>query len=173
MTCRRCGREIESDSTFCRYCGAPAELPYAPRRLTRLPSRGKLGGVCAGLAAYLDTDPTVVRLAWAILSVVPGVIIGGLIAYLVAWILLPVEEPTAAAVPVRRLRRSSTDRKIAGVCSGLAEYLGVDVMLVRMAAVILAIFPGAVFCGIAVYVLAWLIMPSDLAARLEPSPSVV
>ncbi|MGH6960287.1 MAG: PspC domain-containing protein, partial [Dongiaceae bacterium] len=119
MTCRRCAREIEADSVFCRYCGAPAQEPASPRRLTRRPAEGKLGGVCAGIAAYLHTDPTWVRLLWAILSVVPGVLIGGLIAYVVAWILLPSEQsevprPTA----VQRLRRSATDRKIAGVCGG-------------------------------------------------------
>jgi phage shock protein PspC (stress-responsive transcriptional regulator) len=141
--------------------------------LTRRPAEGKLGGVCAGIAAYLNTDPTVVRLLWVILSVVPGVIIGGLIAYAVAWIVLPAE---AAGVPAptaaRRLHRSVTDRKIAGVCGGLAEYFGVDSTLVRIAAVVLAIYPGAVICGVLVYLLAWFVMPSAPSARLEPSPSM-
>ncbi len=34
-----------------------------PRRLYRIPSEGMIGGVCAGLAEYLNTDPTVIRLA--------------------------------------------------------------------------------------------------------------
>ncbi|MBI2188129.1 MAG: PspC domain-containing protein [Acidobacteria bacterium] len=172
MTCRRCAREIEADSAFCRYCGAPAQEPAAPRRLTRRPAEGKLGGVCAGIAAYLNTDPTVVRLLWVILSVVPGVIIGGVIAYAVAWILLPSD---AAAAPrpatVRRLQRSATNRKIAGVCGGLADYFDVDSTLVRIAAVVLAIYPGAVICGVLVYLLAWFVMPSAAPERLEPSPS--
>lgn len=173
MTCRRCAREIEADSAFCRYCGAPAEEPASPRRLTRLPQEGKLGGVCAGIAAYLKTDPTVVRLLWVILSVVPGVIIGGVIAYVVAWILLPAGSAEGATQPApgRRLRRSAADRKIAGVCGGLAEYFGVDSTLVRIAAVVLAIYPGAVICGVLVYLLAWFVMPSAASERLEPSPS--
>lgn len=174
MTCRRCAREIEADSAFCRYCGAPVQESQesaAPRRLTRRPAEGKLGGVCAGIAAYLNTDATVVRLLWVILSVVPGVIIGGLIAYAVAWVLLPAD---AAALPrpaARRLQRSATDRRIAGVCGGLAEYFEVDSTLVRIAAVVLAIYPGAVICGVLVYLLAWFVMPSAASERLEPSTS--
>ena len=144
-----------------------------PRRLIRRPAEGKLGGVCAGLAAYLNTDPTVVRLMWVILSVVPGVIVGGVIAYVIAWILVPAE-PAATTAPaaVRRLQRSATDRKMAGVCGGLAEYFGIDSTLVRLAAIVLAIFPGAVICGVLVYLLAWLVIPSAAPERLEPSPSM-
>ena len=104
MTCRRCSKEIDADSVFCRHCGAVVhETARRRRRLTRRPSEGKLGGVCAGIARYLDTDPTIVRLAWVILSVVPGFVIGGLIAYAAAWILLPVEGGEAPTVAGRRL----------------------------------------------------------------------
>lgn len=40
---------------------------------------------------------------------------------------------------VRKLYRSRTDSMIAGVCGGLAEYFGVDTILVRIAAVVLAL----------------------------------
>jgi phage shock protein PspC (stress-responsive transcriptional regulator) len=175
MTCSRCAKDLDADSAFCRYCGAPVQASdsASPRRLTRRPAEGKLGGVCAGIAAYLGTDPTFVRLLWVILSVVPGVIIGGLIAYVVAWILVPSD---AADVPrptrARRLQRSVMDRRIAGVCGGLAEYFGVDATLVRIAAVVLAIYPGAVICGVLVYLLAWFVMPSARSERLQPSPSM-
>jgi len=172
MKCVRCSQEIDTDSTFCRHCGAPVREQNQPRRLTRLPSQGKLGGVCAGLAAYLGTDSTIVRLVWVLLAVVPGVIIGGVIAYVVAWVLLPVDRTEAPQGVARRLERSATDRKLAGVCGGLAEYFGVDSTLVRIAAVVLAIFPGAIICGMLVYLLAWFIMPSSPAATLEPSPSI-
>lgn len=172
MTCSRCAKELDADSAFCRYCGAPAGEPSRPRPLTRLPDQGKLGGVCAGIAAYLCVDPTVVRLTWVILSVVPGVIIGGIIAYAVAWILLPVAGTgPPRAVAAKRLRRSTMDRKIAGVCGGLADYLALDPTLVRVAAVVLAIYPGAIICGVLVYLIAWFVMPSAPAASFEPSPS--
>ena len=72
----------------------------------RLPDEGKIAGVCAGLAAYFDVDVTVVRLVWVILSIVPGVFIGGLVAYIAAWILTPVAGPQEHKLPVGRLARS-------------------------------------------------------------------
>ena len=171
MTCHRCSKEIDADSVFCRHCGAAVHETGRPQRLTRRPSEGKLGGVCAGIARYLDTDPTIVRLAWVILSVVPGFVIGGLIAYAAAWALLPVDGSEVPTGTARRLRRSTTDRKIAGVCGGLAEYFGVDSTLLRIAAVVLAIYPGAIICGVLVYLIAWFVMPAAPAATLQPSPS--
>ena len=61
----------------------------SPKRLVRKPASGRIGGVCAGIADYLDTDVTLVRLLWVILSIVPGGVIGGLIGYLAAWIIMP------------------------------------------------------------------------------------
>ena len=173
MTCTRCTREIDADSAFCRFCGAPTREHSSPRRLTRLPAEGQIGGVCAGIAAYLNTDVTIVRLAWVILSVVPGVIIGGLLAYAAAWILLPTGYTDAPQTYAgKRLLRSATDRKIAGVCGGLAGYFGLDSTLVRLGAVILAIYPGAIICGVLAYIIGWLMIPSAPAETFEPSPSM-
>ena len=77
----------------------------------------------------------------------------------------------APRVESKRLLRSTTDRKIGGVCGGLAEYFGFDSTMVRLAAVILAIYPGAVICGVLAYVIGWLLIPSAPAATLEPSTS--
>lgn len=172
MTCTRCARDIDADSAFCRYCGAPVREPGVPRRLSRLPGDGKIAGVCAGIADYFNTDVTLVRLAWVVLSIVPGAIIGGLIAYLVAWIVLPEAVPgQPRAVTGRRLARSVADRKLAGVCGGLAEYLGVDSTVVRLAWVILSIYPGAIVCGILAYLIAWFVIPKAAEPTLQPSPS--
>lgn len=174
MTCRRCTREIDHDSAFCRFCGAAAQdaPPPLPRRLTRLPADGKVAGVCAGIAAYLDTDVTFVRLAWVALSIVPGAVIGGIVAYAAAWILLPARGAGPQAGARQRLLRSTSDRKIAGVCGGLAEYFGLDSTLVRLAAIILAIYPGAIICGVVAYVIAWFITPTAPTPALQPSPSM-
>lgn len=56
----------------------------------------------------------------------------------------------------RRLRRSRTDRVIAGVCGGIGQYFGVDTVLVRIAFVVLAIAGGS---GVLLYVVAWVLMP--------------
>ena len=171
MTCVKCQREIEAESSYCRFCGAPVRPTEAPRRFVRIPDEGKIAGVCAGLAAYFDTDVTIVRLAWVILSIIPGVFIGGLVAYIAAWILAPVASPQDHRPLGRRLARSETDKQIAGVCGGLAEYFGVDSTLVRLAAVIIAIYPGCVIGGIVAYLIAWFIMPARPAASLQPAAS--
>jgi phage shock protein C len=57
-----------------------------------------------------------------------------------------------------RLRRSRRHRVIAGVCGGLAEWLGWDVALTRVLYVLVSIVSVA-FPGILVYVILWLVMP--------------
>src|SRR5206468_1051504 len=98
MTCARCSKDLEPDSTFCRFCGA-AVGQEAARRLTRVPDEGRIAGVCAGFAAYFDIDVTVIRLAWIALSIVPGLFIGGVLAYAVAWALTPVATPAERRSP--------------------------------------------------------------------------
>jgi len=171
VTCVKCQREIEAESSYCRFCGAPVRPTEAPRRFVRIPDEGKFAGVCAGLATYFDTDVTIVRLAWVILSIIPGVFIGGLVAYIAAWILAPVASPQDHRPLGQRLVRSETDKQIAGVCGGLAEYFGLDSTLVRLAAVIIAIYPGCVIGGIVGYLIAWFIMPARPAASLQPAAS--
>ena len=167
MRCTNCGHDAEFDSAFCRFCGAGFGA-YAARRLSRLPSQGKIGGVCAGLASYFKVDVTVVRLVWVTLSIVPGAVIGGIIAYAAAWFLMPESVAPLDEVPVHRLYRSETNRKIAGVCGGIAAYLNLDATLVRVAFVVLSIYPGALVGGVVAYVIGWVLIPLAPPAELEP-----
>jgi len=57
----------------------------------------------------------------------------------------------------KRLFRSQ-DKVLGGVCSGLAEYLGLDVTLVRAGYLVLSILSAA-FPGVLVYLILWIIMP--------------
>ena len=59
-----------------------------------------------------------------------------------------------------RLRRSKSDRMIAGVIGGLARYFGFDPTLARVLYVILAIVSVA-FPGLLVYIILWIIMPEE------------
>lgn len=143
------------------------------RRLTRRPADGKIGGVCAGLADYFDADVALVRAAWVILSIWPGAIVLGVIAYLAAWLIMPRAEEASPVVTVQaRLVRSRTDSRIAGVCGGLAEYFEVDPTIVRVAWVVVSFVVGAVIFGVVAYLVAWFIIPPAPAAALQPSPSV-
>lgn len=58
---------------------------------------------------------------------------------------------------MNRLMKCESDRKICGVCSGVARYLNIDATVVRLIWALLA-FSGV---GIAAYIVAALIMPSD------------
>lgn len=64
---------------------------------------------------------------------------------------------------VKRLYLSSTEKKLAGVCGGLAEYLDADPTIIRLATVVVAILTGffPLFFG---YILAWMIIPHRPAA---------
>lgn len=59
---------------------------------------------------------------------------------------------------VRRLRRSRTDRKLAGVCGGIARHLDVDPLLVRVLMVVLVFFGGS---GLLLYLAGWVLVPED------------
>jgi phage shock protein PspC (stress-responsive transcriptional regulator) len=59
----------------------------------------------------------------------------------------------------KRLYRSREDRKIAGVCGGLAEYFNIDPVLIRVIAVLL-LLPGGV-PGFLPYVILWIIVPNN------------
>lgn len=56
----------------------------------------------------------------------------------------------------KKLMRS-TDRKLAGVCAGLAEYFGFDVTAVRILYACLTFFTA--FAGLPLYIILWLLMP--------------
>jgi phage shock protein C len=57
-----------------------------------------------------------------------------------------------------RVLRRGTDRVIAGVCSGLGRYLGIDPVLLRIAFVILALAGGG---GVVLYIVGWILIPEE------------
>lgn len=58
------------------------------KRLYKSGTDKKLCGVCAGIAEYFEIDPTIVRLAWVVFTLLGG---SGIIAYIIAAIVMPVE----------------------------------------------------------------------------------
>ena len=61
---------------------------------------------------------------------------------------------------MRKLYKSRYDRKICGVCGGIAEYLGIDSFIVRLVTVLLVAFAGM---SVWIYVIAALLMSSEPA----------
>jgi len=79
--------------------------------------------------------------------------------------------PACPAPIHKRLMRSSTDSKLAGVCGGVAEYLGVDSTIIRLIWVVAALVPP--FPAIIAYIVGWLIMPlAPLPAPPVAQPTV-
>ncbi len=75
--------------------------------------------------------------------------------------------------PHRRLERSVTDSKIAGVCGGLAEYWDMDPTMVRLIAVLLVLFPVPFVPAILGYFVAWIVMPKAEFPVYAQAPSPV
>lgn len=63
-----------------------ARIRPGVKRLYRSGEERILGGVCGGIAEYLEVDPVVIRLLWVIFSLVYGT---GILAYIIAWIIIP------------------------------------------------------------------------------------
>jgi phage shock protein C len=61
----------------------------------------------------------------------------------------------------KRLERSATDCKIAGVCGGLAKYWDMDPTMVRLIWVLLVIFPVPFVPAVLGYFVAWIVMPKE------------
>lgn len=209
------------------------------KRLTKSRKDRVIDGVCGGLAEYLNIDPTIVRIAWAVLIVWGGF---GLFAYLAAMILIPVnpehahlredrrtrrspyflwgtllivfglfillhgfvrswcgpfpfffgfghfwrillpiglillgiaaltgafEKPATRRTGTRSVKstsrgtfmRSTTDRRIGGVCGGLGKYLNVDSTVVRLVVVLLSL--PHIFGALLIYLLLVIIIPTE------------
>ena len=56
------------------------------KRLYKIDEGKMLAGVCGGIAEYFDIDPTIIRLAWVLFSVMGG---SGILAYIIADIIIP------------------------------------------------------------------------------------
>ena len=80
------------------------------------------------------------------------------------------ETPRAPAsgtsADLRRVRRSRRDRVFGGVCGGLGRYFGVDPVLLRVAAVALALSGGV---GLLAYLVAWILIPEETGDEYGPA----
>ncbi|MEX1202767.1 MAG: PspC domain-containing protein [Ferruginibacter sp.] len=153
------------------------------KRLYRSESDKVIGGVCSGLANYFGIDVVVVRIIFAILFFSFGF---GLLPYIILWVAVPSTATTQIGAPRKKLFRDNDDKIIAGVCSGIANYFGINVWIPRVLFLLpflsfifrwnnlwgsfpdifnFSVSPGALF----VYIILWLVIPeaNTTAEKLE------
>lgn len=140
------GEEIKEQSyssSNTNQQSAQTEAPPKPKRgLYRDTSDKFIGGVCSGIAAYLNVDPTIVRILFAIITF--GGFGLGIMAYIIMWIVLPAKD--VEGYTGKRLFRNPEGRIIGGVCSGLAAYFNksaVGIRLIFLAPILLNILINA------------------------------
>lgn len=75
--------------------------------------------------------------------------------------------PSSSYRDVKKLSRPLEGRKIAGVCAGVADYLDMDVTLVRIGWILVSIFPPVP--GIVAYIVCWIVIPNTAEASTLPS----
>jgi len=99
------------------------------KRLFRNENEKVIGGVCSGLANYFGIDVVVVRIIFAILFFSFGF---GLLPYLILWVAVPSTASAEIGSMKKKLYRDIDDKIIAGVCSGIGNYFGVNAWIPRV-----------------------------------------
>ena len=62
---------------------------FKGKRLYRSKNNKIVAGVCAGIGEYFEVDPVLIRLLWVVFTLMGG---AGIIAYIIAWIIIPEEK---------------------------------------------------------------------------------
>lgn len=164
------------------YSGPSAQsVPFqagATKRLFRDENDKVIGGVCSGLANYFGIDVVVVRIIFVVLAVSFGF---GLITYLILWVAVPSTATTEIGSVRKKLYRDSDNKFIAGVCSGIGNYFGINAWIPR----VLFLLPFLSFISrwddfdfvrvgfspgsLIIYIILWLVIPeaNSTAEKLE------
>ena len=135
------------------FSSTAAGAYVAPKQLLRDQKRKILGGVCAGLGNYFNVDPLWIRLLFAALLFVYGVTA---LVYIVMWIVVPGSYDLAEPEFGKKMFRDPQTKVIGGVSGGVAAYLGIDIILVRVLFILLA-FAGGL--GVFLYIIFWVCLP--------------
>jgi phage shock protein PspC (stress-responsive transcriptional regulator) len=134
------------------------------KRLFRDENNKVVGGVCSGLANYLGIDVVVIRIIFVVAVISFGF---GLLPYLILWIATPSSASKEIGGTRKRLYRDDDNKIIAGVCSGIGHYFGIDPWIPRVLFLIplltaisrwddiINLSPGALIA----YIICWIAIP--------------
>ena len=120
----------------------------------------KITGLCAGIGDYLNIDPTLIRLIVVAIALLTA-ILPAFIVYLILSLVFPAADETyyqTHPVSYRRLHKSYTNKRIAGVCGGIAETYNKSATTIRLIWALTFIFFGY---GLFLYIGAAILMPHD------------
>lgn len=124
------------------------------KRLYRDEKRKIVGGVCSGIAHYFSIDALWVRLLFTIILLGSAGFI--LIAYFVMWAVIPGNDQLPEDKKLKKMFRDSENKALGGVAAGIANYFGVDIVIIRVLFVI-SMFLGGF--GFITYIILWIILP--------------
>ena len=132
----------------------------------------KLCGVCGGIADYFGIDPSIVRLIVVEIALLTA-IVPALIAYFIVALIIPQPTPEYEQMFQNNSKRiyKSNNKKIAGVCAGVAEYFDIDPTLVRLLFFLLVfLFGNGILTYIACAVIQQPYTPPQDAACQQDAP---
>ncbi|MBN1914560.1 MAG: PspC domain-containing protein [Parachlamydiales bacterium] len=127
------------------------------KKLCRPKENRIIGGFCAGLGKYWNIDPTWIRLGCLFIGIFTA-FIPAIIAYFICCIITPSEERSSTPQKIHKLYLSSKNRKIAGLCGGIAEFFHIDSTVVRIIAILFLFIPPF-FPVLLLYFLGWMLIP--------------
>ena len=117
-----------SSSTSQEQSSAGNTQPTGNKRLFRDENDKVLGGVCSGLANYFNIDVVIVRIIFVVL-LFSGI---GFLTYIIMWIAVPSSATTQIGGARKKLFRNPDEKLIAGVCSGIGNYFGINAWIPRV-----------------------------------------
>jgi phage shock protein PspC (stress-responsive transcriptional regulator) len=160
--------DLQKENTNQKTEPAPSAIPKPKTSFYKDGKRKVLGGVLAGLAHKLEVDAVWLRILFVVLAF--GLIdtgVGGFffLAYLVCWIAFPECLDLEENVKIRKFYRNPENKVLGGVATGLATYLRIDLVVIR----ILFVISGFFGIGILLYIIFWIIVPPahSLTQKME------
>ncbi len=166
------------------YSEQPKTAPGTHKRLYRDENNKVLGGVCSGIANYFGMDPVIIRIIFVVLLFAGGV---GFLPYIIFWIAVPSSAAGVIGGSRKKFFRDPDDKIVAGVCSGIGNYFGINAWIPRVLFLLPFIsiafrwghwgfydFPSFLNFSISpgsfiIYIILWLVIPeaSTTAEKLE------